>query len=1831
MPVLDGKNFRIDKAVSAELRPEQEVWRVRSTGETFVRYSDLLERQNLYRSRVFCCGFTGARNLNLEEALREDEKARDALEKFPMELEESALRIVHNTYATVGELVERIYAAHRPGKENTQDAPDAQQPKAKHPLPRPLIRSWLFEAGEGMKMEGRQLWRAKPALIEKYNLSVPPTSSPSSAPGSSPQAQADGGLARPVPVPQAAKPAGNGIAALPAVASSQARPVAPPATLQQDEARLQSAKPLKLAAFQVLRNAGAQGLKAAAIVEACRQVTAGNQEEWDQKKNAAYLRNALAADQAFVRVAKGVFALRSIAGNVDFDEPPSASTSDPTATKKRKLEDAPQAGGEAHATDAAAAATAGAAPPKAKVPKAPKPAALEDPGQEFATLVSEMRQHASDADKAAEISTKATQLLFAHREALQQAEAGLERARHKAKTSPPKKSPVKIAEPAGEMPDFEVPAAEREYKGDPEDRKALMAHRSHLKAREKEMERQRLAWLAARQPAPPKPSPTINKALRQAEAALSTASAFCTKAETGAAEVLATLNRVLTAEKVAADKAAREAARLVEKERKAAEAAEAKRYPLEDLELLAELRAKALAAGTDAPAEDVPLPEMLMGQESEALATTLYASDFLSQFADELKLHQAISFQRLHEMLTASRAISVEDPQSALWSIFRSLMAFILENAGKEGYVRKLKAVLGPGTWPEVMMRYILSASNSSLRSTHVSLAAGMLERQAADSLAPGHLRTLLAFLCDQALDAGAMRDALTARQESADEARANMRKATMEEKRRINEVLAVEKEERKQKREAEAQKKREEEEAAAAAAAAQAATNAANQAAPESAPTLEKGAAGAEGQDGLAQPKEDGSVPPATDEAPEAKAGNGNAPNLPPEGPQSARRVSRPGTADLDGDESEEEPEWELPEGMREWQGDPSDRKGKLLFRQAQQTARQKLEKEKAKWQAAAAQRAQGREAARKARAGLEKARAKEKQSAEQAIMQRRQAYERELSALAIRAEPLGQDRHWRRYWWGLGSQRGCLFVEDCSAGVIGAWTSPQEVAALMAALDNRGLRERGLLAELTKAQEAITLAMKAPTPSPDKAKLATGDSTGAEAAQEAKRQGQRERTQVVLYSPGKAARQPQLVSKAAAKQVSRPKEEEHVGGGLEGAAAHTCMVTLKDLQAQARSAGLERPAGDDKSSWGALSDAVETACDMVTQALTKAQTGGEPSSPSAAGAPAGVHGQALAVVRQQLQCMEATLFAGCGGDTKSEEPESAEERDTSGEDASSQPASEQEASDEEEASGDEASGEDQDDRPMSSGGGRLWPSHEDKAAWLSEVAQAGTIGRLAYCALLLKLTATRPLQKLIQNRQELERLAEQEAQEAKAREEALAAQKAKDAAAAQAKRAKDAKAAEAKQAKSKAAMDKKSKGKSEAKAEPEVINVDIPEDGSPVVLPSLCMNCHDNGETTILLTKIPHFRDIVIYSFECQHCNSRNNEVQFAGVFGEKGVRYTLAVGAGQPDILSRQVVKSDSATAKVPELDFEIPSSTQRGSITTLEGLLGDAAENLRALQAQRHQADPTTAEAIDTFLEQLDSCVNGQRAFTFILDDPAGNSFVESPDGNAPADAALQIEHYERTKEQAAAVGLSVPETSADHAPEGQNGIAPDDPHHGAKPVGAAAAHAALARLHGAQAEAVMARYTAPEEVFELPGHCSACGAECATRMYQTAIPFFKEVIIMCNACDACGYKSSEVKGAGAISDQGRRITLAVQQPADLNRDVIKADSAAIMIPEVDLEITSGTLGGLITTVEGLTMAVIEALRNMHTFQLGDSASEVDRCRIHLGQRLDKINN
>ncbi|KAI3679635.1 hypothetical protein L2E82_51175 [Cichorium intybus] len=82
-----------------------------------------------------------------------------------------------------------------------------------------------------------------------------------------------------------------------------------------------------------------------------------------------------------------------------------------------------------------------------------------------------------------------------------------------------------------------------------------------------------------------------------------------------------------------------------------------------------------------------------------------------------------------------------------------------------------------------------------------------------------------------------------------------------------------------------------------------------------------------------------------------------------------------------------------------------------------------------------------------------------------------------------------------------------------------------------------------------------------------------------------------------------------------------------------------------------------------------------------------------------------------------------------------------------------------------------------------------------------------------------------------------------------------------------------------------------------------------------------------------------------------------------------------------------------------------------------------------------------------------------------------------------------------------------------------------------------------------------------------------------------------IPYFQEVILMASTCDACGYRNSKLKAGGAISAKGKKVTLIVRNVEDLSRDVIKSDTASVTIPEIDLELAGGTLGGLVTTMEG----------------------------------------
>ncbi|XP_071447318.1 zinc finger protein ZPR1 [Hetaerina americana] len=356
-----------------------------------------------------------------------------------------------------------------------------------------------------------------------------------------------------------------------------------------------------------------------------------------------------------------------------------------------------------------------------------------------------------------------------------------------------------------------------------------------------------------------------------------------------------------------------------------------------------------------------------------------------------------------------------------------------------------------------------------------------------------------------------------------------------------------------------------------------------------------------------------------------------------------------------------------------------------------------------------------------------------------------------------------------------------------------------------------------------------------------------------------------------------------------------------------------------------------------------------------------------------------------------------------------------------------------------------------------------------------------------------------------------------------------------------------------------------------------------------------SLCLNCEKNGITRLLLTKIPFYKEVILMSFECEHCGLRNNEIQPGGEIQEKGVKITVDVK--NKEDLNRQVVKSDFASIKILEVDLEIPAQSQRGDITTIEGILQRSIDALLQEQPLRKIESPEAAEEIEKFIAKMMSLKSGQ-PFTFILEDISGNSYVENP--NAPArDPAMTTHHFLRSKDQDHALGMYKKEEICDV--EGD---------------------AILKKADTFTYEDLLG------EVLQFPTNCPNCSSPCSTNMKMTNIPYFKEVVIMATNCDKCGNRTNEVKSGGGIEPKGLRIEVKVAGTEDFSRDILKSETCSVFIPEIELEVGPTTLGGRFTTVEGLVSAIKDQLEKNGL--MGDSMIPGSRKRyLEFLEKMDKL--
>ncbi|VDO94471.1 unnamed protein product [Soboliphyme baturini] len=333
--------------------------------------------------------------------------------------------------------------------------------------------------------------------------------------------------------------------------------------------------------------------------------------------------------------------------------------------------------------------------------------------------------------------------------------------------------------------------------------------------------------------------------------------------------------------------------------------------------------------------------------------------------------------------------------------------------------------------------------------------------------------------------------------------------------------------------------------------------------------------------------------------------------------------------------------------------------------------------------------------------------------------------------------------------------------------------------------------------------------------------------------------------------------------------------------------------------------------------------------------------------------------------------------------------------------------------------------------------------------------------------------------------------------------------------------------------------------------------------------------------GVTRLLLTKIPFYKEVILMSFNCEHCNFQNNEITFGGKYQEHGLKLLLKVQNVKD--LDRQVVKTEYASVNIPEVDLEIPAQSHSGEITNVEGIVSRVAASLKRKLTEKQNINPDVAAKLTEFLAKLDKLCKVEQSFTLIIDDPSGNSFIESIDPSKE-DRQLTSVHYQRSLEENKLLGLVADDTEKEEA---------DTP-------------------------AIWeSREAIRNEVLKFQANCPGCGAVCQTNMKLVNIPYFKEVVIMATCCENCGYKSTEVKSGTGVGEKGMKLTLHVLSQDDLKRDVLKSETCSLSIPELELEVGVGILAGRFTTVEGLMIAVRDELAVSADFAFGDSATPVKR--------------
>lgn len=138
----------------------------------------------------------------------------------------------------------------------------------------------------------------------------------------------------------------------------------------------------------------------------------------------------------------------------------------------------------------------------------------------------------------------------------------------------------------------------------------------------------------------------------------------------------------------------------------------------------------------------------------------------------------------------------------------------------------------------------------------------------------------------------------------------------------------------------------------------------------------------------------------------------------------------------------------------------------------------------------------------------------------------------------------------------------------------------------------------------------------------------------------------------------------------------------------------------------------------------------------------------------------------------------------------------------------------------------------------------------------------------------------------------------------------------------------------------------------------------------------------------------EVPYFGNIYIFSMDCSSCKFHKADIDTDKQ--NEPAKWTFEISS--EDDMNVRVIKSSTATVKIPHIMSIEPGPASNGYITNIEGIL-TRVKNM--LESQREsEEDNNKKKKIKNMLKKLQKIMWGQESIKITIEDPAGNSAIIS---------------------------------------------------------------------------------------------------------------------------------------------------------------------------------------------------------------------------------------